>query len=606
MLDYDTIPNLPTLFFDRAAHYGDTSFLWAKDENGRWKPRSWAQVAGTVAKLAHGLKRIGVQPGDRVFLVSENRPEWMIADLAIMAAGAVCVPAYTTNTVENHKHIIRDSGATFAITSGPPLSRNVLTACDEMELRTIIAMEWPGDAPRDTKIYGWDDVIGMGKDKPEATVAAVSEEARALKRDSLAALIYTSGTGGDPTGVMLSHGNMLCNVMGADDFLRALPGLKDGEEVFLSFLPLSHSYEHTVGQFVPISIGAQVYYAEGIDKLAQNINEVAPTVMTAVPRLYESMRARILRGAEKAGGLKQKMLMAALELGAREYENPGGLGLVDGIKNKALDALVRKKVRAGFGGRLKAFVSGGAPLNYEVGLFFTGLGLRVLQGYGQTEAAPVVSVNRPEINDMTTVGPPLKGVEVKIAEDGEILVRGELVMLGYWNMPERTASTVKDGWLHTGDIGELDEKGRIRITDRKKDLIVNSGGDNISPQRVEGILALEREIGQVMVHGDKRPHLVALIAPDADWVKDWRRKNDKQPGPGWSDLTGDAAFQKAVKAAVDRANESLNILEKVRRIELADEPFSVENEMLTPSMKIRRHRIRDAYLDRLEALYGKG
>lgn len=605
MLDYDSIPNLPTLFFDRAAHYGDTPFLWAKEDGGRWRPRSWTKVAETVARMTYGLKQIGVKPGDRVLLVAENRPEWMIADLAIMAAGAVAVPAYTTNTVENHVHILRDSGAEFAITSGPPLSPKVLKACGEMKVRTIVSMEWPGDAPEKTKIYGWDDVVGMGKGKPDATVKAVAEEARALKRDALAALIYTSGTGGDPTGVMLSHGNMLCNVMGAHDFLLTLPGLTEGSEVFLSFLPLSHSYEHTVGQFVPISIGAQVYYAESIEKLPQNINEVAPTIMTAVPRLYESMRARILRGAERAGGTKQKMLMAALDLGAREYETPGGLGLVDGLKNKVLDVLVRRKVRAGFGGRLKAFVSGGAPLNYDVGLFFMGLGLRILQGYGQTESAPVVSVNRLEINDLTTVGPPLKGVEVKIADDGEILVRGELVMLGYWNMPERTAETVKDGWLHTGDIGELDAKGRIRITDRKKDIIVNSGGDNVSPQRVEGILALEAEVGQVMVHGDKRPHLVALIAPDADWLKEWRKKAGK-PGQGWADIADDADFRKAIKSAVDRANETLTVIEKVRRFDLADEPFSVDNEMLTPSMKIRRHRIRDTYLDRLEALYGKG
>ncbi len=604
MLDYASIPNLPTMFFDQAARWGDTPFLWAKSD-GRWRPTSWAQTAARVAKLAYGLKQVGVKPGDRVMLVAENRPEWMITDLAIMAIGAVAVPAYTTNTVENHIHVMRDSGAKLAVCSTAQLAKPLMEAATRVGVETVVVMEWPGPVPQGMRIYGWEDLLGMGKDQEAATVEAAAEQARALKRDSMAAIIYTSGTGGVPTGVMLSHGNMLCNVMGADDFLRTLPGLDDGTEVFLSFLPLSHSYEHTVGQFVPISIGAQVYYAEGLDKLAQNIIETQPTIMTAVPRLYETMRGKILRGAEKVGGTKEKLLLKAIELGSKRYEDPASLTLIEKVQDFFLDLLVRRKVKARFGGRLKAFVSGGGPLNYDVGLFFVSLGLRVLQGYGQTEAAPVVSVNRVEINDLRTVGPALKGVDVKIAEDGEILVRGELVMLGYWNQPDRTAETIKDGWLHTGDIGEMDDLGRIRITDRKKDIIVNSGGDNISPQRVEGILSLQQEIAQVMVYGDKQSHLVALIVPDADWVREWRTANGKK-GTGWSDLMEDDDLRKAIRAAVDRANKDLNPIEKVRKFALADEAFSVENSMLTPSMKIRRHVIRDRYADRLNALYGKG
>jgi long-chain acyl-CoA synthetase len=604
MTDYDAIPNLPTLFFERAAHFGDQPFLWAKTD-GRWRPTTWRQTAEKVAKLAYGLRQIGVKPGERVALVAENRPEWMITDLAIMALGAVTVPAYTTNTVENHVHVFSDSSASLLIVSTKDLAGDALQAAARSGISRAVVMEYPGSVPSGMSLHGWDDVIGMGKAKDEAKTDAIAAEAREIARDAMAAIIYTSGTGGTPAGVMLSHGNMICNVMGADDFLYELPGLKEGEEVFLSFLPLSHSYEHTVGQFVPISIGAQIYYAEGIDKLAQNIIEVQPTVMTAVPRLYESMRGKILRGAEKVGGLKEKMLHAAIRLGGKRYEDPNSLSLLETLQDKALDFLVRKKVKDRFGGRLKAFVSGGAPLNYDVGLFFTGLGLQILQGYGQTESAPVISVNRPHSNDLTTVGPPLKGVEVKIGEDGEILVRGELVMLGYWKMPERTAETVKDGWLHTGDVGELDAQGRIRITDRKKDIIVNSGGDNISPQRVEGVLTLQQEIGQAMVYGDKRPHLVAVLVPEADWVKEWRKEAGK-PGQGWEDLREDEDFVKALRAAVDRANGDLNVIEKVRRIMLADEPFTVDNEMLTPSMKTRRHVIKKAYADRLEALYGKG
>ena len=594
MINYDALPNLPTLFFDQAERYGTQPFLWAKHD-GQWRSISWDKTAETVARIAHGLKGLGVAPGDRVVLVSENRPEWMIADLAIMSIGAVAVPAYITNTAANHKHIISDSGAKVAIVSTKDLSKPLMEAGSEAGLETVVAMETGITAPDGIALHAWNALIASGKDDPAASLDSVKAAARELDRGALAALIYTSGTGGEPTGVMLSHGNMICNAMGADDFLRELEGFQDGEEVFLSFLPLSHSYEHTVGQFVPISVGAQVYYAEGLDKLAANISEVRPTIMTAVPRLYESLRGRILKGAEKAGGLKQQLLMKAIELGTKRYEDPNSLGFMERMVDTALDKLVRKKVADRFGGRLKAFVSGGAPLNYDVGTFFTSLGLQVLQGYGLTESAPVISVNRPAMNDMSTVGPPLKGVEVKIAEDGEIIVRGELVMLGYWGLEERTANTIQDGWLHTGDIGELDTKGRIRITDRKKDIIVNSGGDNISPQRVEGILALEQEIGQVMVHGDKRPHLVALISPDPEWSKEWCRANGEDEQS--------EAYRKAVSAAVDKANNALTVIEKVRRFVLADEPFTVENKMMTPSMKIRRHVIKATYLERLEGLY---
>lgn len=592
MINYASVPSLPTLFFDQAEKYGDAPFLWAK-RNGAWQPTSWADVAQAVSDMAKSLTTLGIAPGDRVMLVSENRPEWMIADLAIMAMGAVSVPAYITNTVANHRHIINDSGAKAAFVSSKTLAKPLFEAGAGSSLETVITLDDGIEGSDGIAVYSWRSLIQSAKQRGDAS--SISAFARSLDRNGLATIIYTSGTGGEPAGVMLSHSNMLCNVMGADDFLRELEGFETGKEIFLSFLPLSHSYEHTVGQFVPISVGAQVYYAEGLDKLAANIAEVRPTIMTAVPRLYENLRGRILKGAEKAGGLKQKLLLQAIELGAKRYETPNGLSFFERMADKALDSLVRKKVSDRFGGRLKAFVSGGAPLNRDVGVFFTALGLQVLQGYGQTESAPVISVNRPHMNDMATVGPPLKGVDVKIADDGEILVRGELVMLGYWGQEERTASTIKDGWLHTGDIGELDSLGRIRITDRKKDIIVNSGGDNISPQRVEGILALEKEIGQVMVHGDKRPHLVALIVPDEDWATEWCQST--------GETAGSDAYRKAISAAVDRANGGLAVIEKVRRFALADEEFSVENKMMTPSMKIRRHVIKANYLDQLESLY---
>jgi long-chain acyl-CoA synthetase len=396
---------------------------------------------------------------------------------------------------------------------------------------------------------------------------------------------------------MLSHGAILSNCKGAYHLLLDL-GLED--EVFLSFLPLSHSYEHTAGLMFPVSIGAQIYFADGVDRLTTNMAEARPTIMTAVPRLYESMHARMTKTARQAGGLKERLFQAAVALGRKRYEG-GGLDLGERIADAALDRLVRAKVKRQLGGRLKALVSGGAPLNPDIGKFFLALGLRVLQGYGQTESAPIVSCNPPRRVRIETVGPPVVDVDVRIADDGELLVKGELVMQGYWNDPAATDEALRDGWLHTGDIGEIDPDGYIRITDRKKDIIVNSGGDNIAPQRVEGFLTLQPEIGQAMVYGDRRPHLVALIVPDDDFAKEWAR--GRGAPPDLAALVDDPEFQQAIGAAIDRVNAGLSVLERVRRFKLVTEPFTIANELLTPSLKIRRHKIKALYGKDLEDLY---
>ncbi len=332
------------------------------------------------------------------------------------------------------------------------------------------------------------------------------------------------------------------------------------------------------------------------------MEEATPTILTAVPRLYEAMHGRITRGVEQTGGLKKTLFMKTVELGRKRYEAGGTLGWWDGLVDGLLERLVREKVRARFGGRLKAFVSGGAPLNYDIGVFFQALGLRILQGYGQTEAAPVVSCNHPGLNKLATVGPPMKGVEVKIASDGEILVRGELVMRGYWNDDQATAETIVDGWLHTGDIGVIDEDGYIQITDRKKDIIVISGGDNISPQRVEGMLTLEPEIAQAMVYGDTRPHLVALVVPDSEFALEWAKGKGKPED--MAALAEDEEFGLVIRGAVDRVNDRLSNIERIRHFTMAPDGFTIENEMLTPSMKIRRHIINRHFGDKLQALYG--
>jgi long-chain acyl-CoA synthetase len=371
--------------------------------------------------------------------------------------------------------------------------------------------------------------------------------------------------------------------------------------VLLSFLPLSHSYEHMAGQFLALSIGAQIYYAESVDHLVANMAEVRPTVMTAVPRLYEVMHARIERAMAGAKGFRKWLFDKALELGRKRYEAPGSLTLVERIVDAAVERLLRAKVRKRFGGRLKFFVSGGAPLNHDIGLYFTALGVRLLQGYGLTEASPVISANPPVGYKIHTVGPPLYGVEVRIADDGEILVRGENVMQGYYGDEAATRQVIRDGWLHTGDIGIIDNDGHIQITDRKKDIIINSGGDNVAPQRVEGFLTLQPEIGQAMVYGDRRPHLVALIVPDAEMVASWARKNGRESG--LAAAAEDPQFRELMAEAVARVNKQLGTAERVRRFALAPEEFSVANGMMTPSLKIRRHVIKKAYEPILEALY---
>ncbi|MEO7504375.1 MAG: AMP-dependent synthetase/ligase [Sphingomicrobium sp.] len=575
-------PNLVTMFLTRARERGERPFLWARRDSA-WQSISYAEGARQVAALAQSLKRIGLKPGDRVMLVSENRPEWLIADLAIMAAGCVTVPTYTSNTTRAHQHILNNSGAAAVIVSTQKLAKALIPAVlFASDCRHIISIDdiITGQSPDVAVFHHWAGLV-----KGASDVGALEADMAGVGRGDLACLIYTSGTGGAPRGVMQHHGMILHNCAACVDVIARDFGWD--EEKFLSFLPASHAYEHTGGQHFPVSLGAEIYYAESLEKLAANIEEVRPTIMVVVPRLFEMLRAKIIKTIEKDGGLPAYLLGRAINIETKRYENravPWDLPM-DGI----LSLTLRKKVRAKFGGRMKAMVSGGAPLNPDVGLFFQAMGLPMLQGYGQTEAGPVISCNRPSAGiRMETVGPPLLHTEVRIAEDGEIMVRGENVMHGYWRNPDETARVLDGDWLATGDVGHLDAKGRIVITDRKKDLIVNDKGDNVSPQRVEGMLTLQPEIAQAMIYGDRRPHLVALLVADREEI---------------SGADDPEAVRKALGKAIDRVNAELNVIEKVRRFIVADEAFSVENEEMTPSLKIRRHVIAKRYGERLDALF---
>ena len=604
--DFQALPNLVALFLARAEFFGERPFLWAK-RGGQWQSQSWREAADQVCLLAESLRALGLEPGERVVLVSENRPEWCIADLAIMAAGLVTVPAYTTNTERDHLHVLDNSGARAVIVSNAKLAQPLLTAClSATGINHIIGIE-PLRRMQSERIafHEWSAMVSG-----DAVPARLSVGARiaAIGREETACIIYTSGTGGAPRGVCQHHGAILCNVDGAAHILAEDLGWdatgKD-TEVFLSFLPLSHAYEHTGGQYLPIGMGAQIYYAEGLEKLASNIEETRPTMMVVVPRLFEVLRARIMKQVEKQGKLPNYLMGRAMQIGARKAAGKGRL--IDRPVDFLIGRTLRPKIRQRFGGRVKAMVSGGAPLNPDVGVFFEAMGLTVLQGYGQTESGPVISCNRPKVGlAMDSVGPPMRGVEVRFADDGEILVRGELVMHGYWRNDAETLRAIPQegpnaGWLHTGDIGHLDAKGRIKITDRKKDMIVNDKGDNVSPQKVEGMLTLQPEIGQAMVSGDKRPYIVGLIVPDGEWALEWSRaQGEKFDLTALQDLP---AFRTAIRAAVDRVNKDLSVIEKVRQFTFADEAFTIDNQEMTPSMKIRRHKIRERYSVRIDGLY---
>jgi long-chain acyl-CoA synthetase len=592
-----TWPSLIAMFIEQANNLGEKPYLWGK-KNKEYKSISWKQSLEKSLALANELKKLNINKGDRILLCSESRPEWILAYFAIMAAGGIVVPAYTTNTENDHAHIISDSGAKGIIVSSKNLALKLLSAAHKTEnVNFIISIENIKNLQSSKiNILNWEVLVEKrmnNKDQIPKDISSISKE-------DIALIIYTSGTGGTPKGVMLSHRAILHNCRGTADALREII---DDDEVFLSFLPLSHSYEHIGGVCFPIYIGAQVYFAEGLEHLTKNMSEARPTIMTAVPRLYELMHSKITKNVIDKGGIKAKLFLTAVNLGKKRFNKPNNLNLKERSIDILLDRLIRKKIKATFGGRLKALASGGAPLNPDIGMFFTALGLNLLQGYGQTESAPIISFNRPNKVKIESVGIPILDTEVKIASDGEILVRGDLLMSGYWNNNDATNKAIQNGWLYTGDIGIIDNENYIHITDRKKDIIINSGGDNLSPQRIEGFLTLEPQIAQAMVYGDRKPHIVALIVPDKEFMMEWAKSSRQENN--FTKIIKNKEFMHLIYEAIESTNKNLSVIEKVRRFILTAEEFTVNNEMMTPTLKVRRHVITEKYASQLETLYKK-
>ena len=564
--------SLTDLFFYQAEKQNPKSIFleWLNPKNK--KKLTWEETSSNIYKLAKILKA-NINDGERCLLVSENRPEWLISDLAIMLANGVTVPAYTTYTENDYKYLIEDCQPSVIIVSNNEMHKKLKNIIKEkVFIKKVITLE---------KIEGVDE--GKYLDFDSIVKGNLLEDEKIkntnLKRTSAACIIYTSGTGGNPKGVILSHGGILNNLEGACEILEPLI---DKRPVFLTWLPLSHSYEHTV-QFAQIAVGARVFYAEKIEKLLDNISEAKPTIMTAVPRFYQNLYNKININMKKAKGFKAKLIKATIFLGRKKLLNQK-MNLREKFLNFIVNVLVRKKVKKQFGGNLKAFVSGGGALDREIGEFLNAIGLPTLQGYGLTETSPVVSCNPIHKIRVETVGPPFKGNQVKIAADGEILVKGENVMLGYWNNQEDTKKVIKDGWLYTGDIGEINpEDGYLKITDRKKDIIVSAGGDNISPAKIENIISNSSAIDQCMVYGDRKNYLVALIVPS----KEFEQQKEK------------------INEIINKINANLSQVEKIKKFHLISESFSIENGLLTPTMKVKRNKVIAKYKNILENFYKK-
>ena len=558
-MEIDKLNSLVELYFKKCEEVDPKRpFLkWLKPDKPTY---SWGDIKERIFKLSSKIKSL-IKEGDRCLILSENRPYWLIADLAVMNAGGISVPIFTTYSSNDYEYILNDCKPSLIIVSNNDQFKKIKNHININEQKIISFEEI------DTDSLLIQNILDDENFKKEIN--------NKLKRNMPACIIYTSGTSGNPKGVILSHGGILSNCEGAVELLETLTKKKD--PTFLTWLPLSHSYEHTV-QFIQIIVGAKVFYAESLEKLISNMSVAKPTIMTAVPRFYQNLFTKINMNFDKQKGLKKKLINQTLKLGKKILKKEQ-LSFSEKILNFLCEKLVRKKIRSQFGGNLQAFVSGGGALDQNIGEFLNAIGLPTLQGYGLTEASPVVSCNLPDLVKVESVGPPFRTNKVKIAEDGEILIKGENVMLGYWNLKEETEKVIKDGWLHTGDIGELDNNNFLKITDRKKDIIINLGGDNISPSKVENILCLNENIKQSFVYGDKKNYLVALIVSEKEINKE------------------------KIKLIIENINKSLTLIEKIKKFVIINEEFTIENGMLTPTLKLKRKEIIKNYKQQLENLY---
>ena len=562
--------NLPELFYFQADKNENNQHLLKLDSNNQVVSMSWLETKNLTTKIHNFLANKYLGELERVLLVSENRPEWMASDIAIMSNKLICVPNYTTYTSRDFEHILNDSQPVGLIVSNKNLLQIILTASEKVKynFKFILCFDYFENNSISNLVF-LNDLTDDNNDNNR-------EKIKEIKRTDPACIIYTSGTQGLPKGVILSHGGILSNCEGAYELLKTI---KSPDLTFLTWLPLSHSYEHAV-QFVQIILEAKVFYNKSIETLLPTVKIAQPHIMTAVPRFYNNLHAKMKINLKNQSNFKQNLFNKTIQLGTKKFKNIK-LSFSENIINLMLDKLVRKKVKNNFGGRLEAFISGGGPLDSQVGEALNALGLKTLQGYGLTETSPVVSCNLLNKVKVDTVGPIFPGVEVKLAEDGEILVKWENLMLGYWNNKEATEQTIKDGWLHTGDIGEFDQDNYLKITDRKKDIIVSLGGDNIAPSKIENLLTLSPEIEQACVFGEQKNYIAALLVLNSE-----SKSSDED-----------------IQRYIDEVNKDLTQPEKIKKFIFIDEPFSIENNLMTPTMKVRRHEVQKKYQNQIDQLF---
>ena len=555
IIKYKKISNLCEFFIEQESKNPNKKFLYSKIKD-KWVGNSYIEIKKKISKIASFLLKKKVNKNDRVLLISENRPEWFIFDMAIMSIGAVTVPCFSTNSENDNNFIIKDCNPKIIVLESLNLFKKNQKTFKPLKEKIVLIDKSSKD------FLTFEDVIKKEDDFNFDTN---------IKGSDLSTIIYTSGTSGYPKGVMLSHSTIIHNCFAAYELLK---DFNFSNERFFSFLPLSHSYERMAGLYFPLSIGAEIYYCESLDKINKNFLEIKPTIMTAVPRLYENIYKKIFRKIQNSNFLIKFCFLKFSLLHRTKKLNTRNI-----LFRNLIAFLLKKKIRKIFGGKLKTFVSGGAALSPEIGQFFINLGVNILQGYGQTESGPLISCNDLKTNDVSTVGKPVKDVKVKISRDNEILVKGPNVMMGYWNNYELTKKTLRNKWLHTGDLGLIDDLGRLKIIGRKKDLIVTSGGENISPTKIENLLTENLDINQAVVFGDNRSYIVAVLTLEKKIKKD------------------------AISRIIDRTNKKLNIPEKIRKYAIIQNPFTYENGLLTNTLKIKRQAVLKRYKKIIDELY---
>ena len=578
---------LPSLFFKNTSIYQNKTLFGFKDGKS-WKSISWNKSSEFVQNIALGLHEIGVKKSDKITLIAENSYKWCVVDLSIMSLGAITVPGYITSNEEEIFYLLSHSDSSFVFVNSTllPVILKILPKLKKIKYVINIDDNSKDDLKQNPQLYNYNQLLEMGN-KSNLHDKFLETFVNKINQDDVVSLIYTSGTSSNPKAVMLTNKSTISNLLGAYELVKDID-IK--EHRFLSIIPLSHAYEHTAGFLLPVYIGAEIYFNDNRDKIVNDLQSVRPTLMIAVPRLYEVLFKKINNQLLTQNKLAQKLFFKTIELGTKDFQC-SKLTFFEKITNNLLDLIIRKKIKKKFGGQLQAFISGGAALNNKVGLFFQSLGINILQGYGQTECSPLISCNPMNSIKIDTVGPVIKGLEVKISEQKEILVKGNSVMKGYWKDQKSTNKVIVNGWLHTGDLGELDKDNYIKITGRINEMIVSSGGDNIAPVPIENLLLAYDEIEQVMVYGHNRPFLTAIIVPNENLINDVSKNIVKDY----------SIFQ----AIVNKVNKQLSQSKKIRKFLLTDKSFNIENNELTPTLKIKRRIVSANYVEQLDKLYKK-